>query len=586
MTAKFCPRIPIFVLFLCVLTFLGVARAETIRLFHAEIRLQKDTSFTVRETIDMDFEGAQRRGIFRKIPVVYNRNGGRYSIYLDLQSVTQDGRPAQYVVSRQGRELSIRIGNPEITISGVHRYEISYRVRRAINFFNDAPELYWNVTGNEWPFAIQSASARVYPPAGTRISDVKSVAYFGPLGSTNRASVQVEERTNSLLFFARGLPPSDGLTLVAGFPAGSVVKPSALQQFLWFFADWWALFLLPLFSLGAMVWFYKANGRDVEGGLPAQVEWHPPKDLTPAEVGTLVDERCDMADIISTLIDLAARGYITIHETSSDKFLFFQNTDYAFVRTTKHADENRLKRHETQFLRGLFGSTAPGAGTVTLSSLKNRFYVHLEPMKTQIYSSLTSQHLFLTNPETERQKFVGLGVVIIIAAVLGGVLLNSWVNNIAYWLGLGIAGIFPILFAKAMPAKTATGSRKLRECVGFQRFVQLAEKDRLEKLITDDPTIFGRLLPYAMVLGVADEWANKFSDLIQTPPDWFVPYGGYSDGFHTHYFVNHLGHGMNSMGQTFASKPAPQSSAGSGSSGFGGGGFSGGGFGGGGGGSW
>jgi uncharacterized membrane protein len=136
-----------------------------------------------------------------------------------------------------------------------------------------------------------------------------------------------------------------------------------------------------------------------------------------------------------------------------------------------------------------------------------------------------------------------------------------------------------------MPAKTALGSRKLRECVGFQRFVKLAEKDRLEKLITDDPTIFGRLLPYAMVLGVADEWANKFSDLMKEPPDWYSPYGGWHGGFYSGMFVNHLGNSMSSMSSTFVSKP--QSQAGSGGSGFSsGGGFSGGGFGGGGGGSW
>ena len=77
------------------------------------------------------------------------------------------------------------------------------------------------------------------------------------------------------------------------------------------------------------------------------------------------------------------------------------------------------------------------------------------------------------------------------------------------------------LSARAMPAKTATGSRKLRECVGFQRFVKLAERGRIEKMITDDPTIFGRLLPYAMVLGVGDEWASKFAGLMTEPPDWY-----------------------------------------------------------------
>lgn len=104
-----------------------------------------------------------------------------------------------------------------------------------------------------------------------------------------------------------------------------------------------------------------------------------------------------------------------------------------------------------------------------------------------------------------------------------------------------------------MPAKTALGSRRLRECVGFRRFVQLAEKGRIEKLITDDPTIFGRLLPYAMVLGVGQVWATKFAGLKQSPPDWYVSPG--YDTFVPYVFVNDLGSGMNQMGTKFSSRP-------------------------------
>ena len=34
----------------------------------------------------------------------------------------------------------------------------------------------------------------------------------------------------------------------------------------------------------------------------------------------------------------------------------------------------------------------------------------------------------------------------------------------------------------------------------------------------DDPTLFQRLLPYAVVLGVADEWAERFEGLLTEPP--------------------------------------------------------------------
>ena len=92
------------------------------------------------------------------------------------------------------------------------------------------------------------------------------------------------------------------------------------------------------------------------------------------------------------------------------------------------------------------------------------------------------------------------------------------------------------------------------------------------------------MLPYAMVLGAADEWAHAFEGLLTEPPDWYTPYGyGSNYNFSSRVFVNDLGNGMHTMQSTFASTPS--SSAGSGGSGFDGG-SSGGGFGGGGGGSW
>jgi uncharacterized membrane protein len=561
--------------------FSTAVQAEVIRSFHSEIRAGSDTTLDVLETIHMDFENSPRHGIFRIIPVVNERYNGTYTIYLNLLSVTDDkGNAYQYKKSRQGRDISIKIGDPDQTFTGLHIYKIHYTVRRAVNFFGGAPEFYWNATGDQWPYPMQSASARFYPPQGVPIVGVKAQAFFGPPGSTTPASVKREAA--SVLFHANNVAPGSGLTIVAGLPAGSVTPPSALQNFLWIFADWWPAFTFPLVVASIMALLWNKTGRDIDGNLPAQVEWSPPKDMSPAEVGTLVDESCDMADIVSTLIDLAARGYLRIEEVESEKFLFFQSKDYAFHRTHKQKPDDVLAPHEVTFLNGIFGSQAAEGSTEMLSSLKEKFYIHLPTIRDSIYGSLTKNGLFNANPETTRNTYRVVGAVVFFAGIAAALFLSDFLT-IAYGIGLSLAGAIIFLCAKAMPAKTAKGSAKLRECLGFQRFVKLAEKDRIEKLITDDPTIFGRLLPYAMVLGVADQWANKFAGLMTEPPDWYSGTG--YNTFSTHYFVNSLGSSMNSMGKTFESRPAPQSTGGSGGSGFSGGG-SGGGFGGGGGGSW
>src|SRR6185503_5307956 len=92
---------------------------------------------------------------------------------------------------------------------------------------------------------------------------------------------------------------------------------------------------------------------------------------------------------------------------------------------------------------------------------------------------------------------------------------------------------------------------------------------------------FEKVLPFAVVLGVADRWANAFAGIYATPPTWYQ--GRFDDGaFQPNDLVRHVGRSLDTMGRTLASTP----SGGSGSSGLGSGGSSGGGFGGGGGGSW
>ena len=51
--------------------------------------------------------------------------------------------------------------------------------------------------------------------------------------------------------------------------------------------------------------------------------YEPPKDMTPAEVGSLLEDSVHPRDITSTLVDLAVRGYLKIEETESKVLLFF-----------------------------------------------------------------------------------------------------------------------------------------------------------------------------------------------------------------------------------------------------------------------
>lgn len=127
---------------------------------------------------------------------------------------------------------------------------------------------------------------------------------------------------------------------------------------------------------------------------------------------------------------------------------------------------------------------------------------------------------------------------------------------------------------------TLKGIEAFIKTLGFREFLYLTEKDKLALLDAPDlrPETFEKFLPYAMVLGVEEEWAKKFEGIYNTAPLWYSD--PTSSVFTSTMLVGNLSNFNTSFNHVCAIT-SPRSS-----SGFSGGGFSGGGGGGGGGGSW
>jgi uncharacterized membrane protein len=443
---------------------------------------------------------------------------------------------------------------------------------------------------------------RVHLPADVPPEEVLHKTFTGVFGAqATRATERLEPKTYEA--DVEGLLPGEGLTFVLGLPKGILQPASSFREFWWKVGDNIAFVLValvPILALAAMLFLYLRYGRDPGRRMPIVVQYAPPEELSPAEVGSLLDERIDTPDIVSTAIDLAVRGYLTIQEEETTKFLFLTNKDYRFEKLKPGDDA--LQAHERTFHGALFAS----GDSVLLSSLKNRFYTSISWIRSAIVRQMLDKGLFLRDPARVRKFYRSVAVAAAVLPIgLGIVLLSS--GRVRFYLppepavfivfslvAFLLTALTIRLFVDAMPAKTPKGARLARHCLGFQEFVTRVEKDRLERMLKDDPTLFERVLPYAMVLGCADEWAERFEGLLSEPPSWYVSPSFAPGRFDSRALVSGLGRSMHSMGSTLTSQPRPSGGgfggisfgAGRGSSGFGSGGGSGGGFGGGGGGSW
>ena len=468
-------------------------------------------------------------------------------------------------------------------MSGNQTYLITYQVENAILFFDDHDELYWNVTGNDWKAPIREASADVMLSVKNKSKDLWAACYEGRYGSKEQCNFETYDNSGKF-FIKRNLDVGEGLTIAFGWNKGLISPPSSWKRFLWttnIKENW--VFLFPILSMIYMFNLWYRKGRDPRVRESVTVMYEPPKfdsrPLIPAEVGTLIDEKFDPRDITSTIVGLAVKGYIQIEETEK-KGVIFDRKDYDLIKV-KDSDAN-LSPFEIELMRSLF-SDSPRGARLLVSSLKNRFYKNLNTLKKTLYRELIRKRYFLSNPETTRQKYVVIGFVMMLIGVFALIFLAPYSIGRDIFAGI-LTGLPIIAFARFMPAKTKTGSSAYMDILGFQEFMNRAEKDKLERM--GDKDLFSKFLPYAIALNVADHWGEAFEEIYQNPPDWYVAPGGFRT-FSPYTFSHSLSTVTASLSTAMFSSPRGSGIGGGGShGGFGGGGSSGGGFGGGGGGSW
>jgi len=540
---------------------------EEIRSFASDITVQPDGRVSVTETI-VYFFPEPRHGIFRDIPTSYTDDQGKnFRIPLEVRSVDDgNGRRWNYALESSSYGLRVKIGDANRTITGEQTYVINYSAVGALRYFDDHDELYWNATGTEWQVPLRRAAVSVHLPDNIPGGKIDLKCFTGPAGSTAEDCVKsVQGRTAE--FAANGF-----LTVVVGWPPGLVAKllppePGWLEIY-WPLLLFGLPFIVPLLAFIFLFSRWWRFGRDLKGSPTLVVQYDPPDQATPAEVGTIFDERAGINEISATIVHLAVRGFLKIRETEKQG-LVFKSKDHEFIKLKDYAMDPTVKSYENAILATLFS----GGDSVTLSALRDRyaFQGRLDVIKNGMYDETVRLGYFDRSPEKVRNAYVGVGVVLLVIGIFTAV----------FAFPLGITGALLIFFGLIMPRRTAQGVAALDHAKGFREYLSQAEKYRLQW--QEKENIFEHFLPYAMVFGVVDKWSKAFEGLALRQPDWYEGSAFSAGAFHAAAFHSAFNSFNSSMSSAVTSRPS-QSGSGSGFSS--GGGFSGGGGGGGGGGSW
>ncbi len=574
---------------------------EQITAYDSDVTIEPAGTLLVRETIDYDFASTPKHGILREIPVRTSDSGkdGYDRVYpIDVVSVRgSPGTPDEYTTDEQGDDLVVKVGDPDRTITGQHRYEITYRVRGALNGFADHDELVWNAVGTEWTVPIAAASATVHAPGP--IQAVRCAQ--GPLGSFLPCTTATADGSTAS-FAADRLGVFQGMTVSVAFPKGLVPPPRSVYDERFRLASAFrvtpatgsiagGILVAGILATVGLVWWggrdrrYRGSPVDAAFGsvdgiderVPlirhdeTPVEFEPPDGLRPGQVGTLVDFVANPLDVTATIVDLAVRGYLSIEELEPEGL--WHKREWKLAKRREPGD---LLPYERTLMHALFHNREQ----VEVSALRYKFASDMVKIREELLDDAMARGWFRGKPGTRRGLFALLGILVAILGVAATVLLA--LDTHAGLLGVPVilVGIGMVFASRWMPRRTAQGYAVLRRADGFRRFIDESEKERAR--FAERKNLFSEYLPYAVVFGATDKWARAFAGLDDQPPDTSSWYLGRTALDYAVLSSAIDGFTVTSAG-TLASSP-PSSS--SGASGFSGGGFSGGGGGGGGGGSW
>ena len=614
---------------------------EKIRSFHADIVIDTTGLATVTEHIKVYAGGnVIKRGIVRRIPVFReDKNGHKRRVDIVFTNVLKNGESEPFREMTENGYKVIYVGSKDVLLDpGEYEYAITYQTRGHVGFFNGFDEFYWNVTGNEWAFPIDEASATIHLPHGAVVKNTS--CYTGVKGSKAQDCNGGSDSTGTVSFHTRGpLGTGEGFTVAVSWQAGLIARPGFWEELYGNMKDW----LLAAAGLLLLLGYYYRNwskyGRDPV--MPTIVpSFNPPNNWSPAVLRYVFQKHIDHRAFSVALLNMAVKKTMTITSegsvytiTGADKDnrdrlaaeeeaifgkLFSGKKRSLKMESTNHS---RFNSARTAFDSSLVNQVQPRSflqkngkqallGSLwTLAVLIAYFAINRTELPQGFLISLpfgvVGTGVFLLGLSMFKESGCAAGFMVIFGLVfvipmffvLIPFLQTASLAGILFFILVTIAWV---VYLKLIKAPTAEGVDAEAKIKGFKMYLETAEEHRLNMLMPPDktPALFERLLPYAIALEVENKWGEKFQSVLEQAnyqPEWYsgdqTGYYWMSSGSFTNSFdrsVSNAQYDPSSHGSSSGSASSGSSSSGSSSwsSGSSDSGSSGGGGGGGGGGGW
>ncbi|MBQ4269396.1 MAG: DUF2207 domain-containing protein [Clostridia bacterium] len=597
--------------------------AIAIHRYDVDVTVTKGRRVIVKEVLDVEFLKSGLSMFYKSLPL----EGDRYG---DITAKCEGNDAFRFYVAK----------NPDVAgfldincVGGASKgsrwtYELGYTMEIAKDDVKNGMIL--DVVGTGTAVPLSNVSVTMHFPGKVTAYDI----YAGGYGSSQ--SIEDLNGSKSLSNDGKTLviqaPKLDvvynaefGERMAQAITVKFVLEKGALTSHFVTRVFTWELLAVTLCGIGVvalalLIRFLTRKNREVV----EVVNVKPPEGMDPMTMGKLLDGTVDGEDVTSMIYYFAERGYLDID---------MQEQTGEILLIKRYSMPSNEPAHRLTLFNGLFKA----GDRVFINSLANKYYVHIDKAKQQValkdmphcdkksvlgallcfvlavgfavlaplvvgwarlgvsytytlgalfalpvvpvalLSFVAWNYQFKWRDKTKKIIRFALCAIVIFGAafymlLVGRHLLTGWEKGVVM-LACGACTYFG---AKNW-SRTEKYNFALGDILGFRNFIVFTEEDKIKFMLEENPQLYYDVLPYAQVLGVTNEWEDKFKNILIESPSWYM---GHRYSAFDYYMLNRC---MARSMATMTSRPQSNGSS-VGRSGGGGsfGGFSGGGHGGGG----
>ncbi len=462
-------------------------------LVNVRLEVIDDASLAVEERTRVRFRGPYV-GLERRLPLQHASVGGTsYAFdYSDLEVSDGGGSPLGYRVLERGGQARVRIVVPDAEdFEG--EIVLRYRVHDAVRRRDERDHVEWPLLGHGWSSPVRRLEAVLVLPAKIGERHYDASAWRGGEPRPDAGLATSREATTVTLTPVTDLAPHERVTLLASFPSGTVIFPTAADRLRRRLGPHLPA-LLPLGLLFALfaTWWLRGRGElDSAAIVPGS---DPPDGLDPVELGILTAGRVRASDLAGGIAAAVSRGAVEVSNDERGRVRLGSPPGDRPESSRAPTASGSPTDASVTLVRSLLGDGAPVRVDHAAPSDAN----HLASLDDVALRGLIARGFVRRAPREIRDRFAyGIALTGIALGSIG--LTLAWTAPFFVATALFVWGA--AMLAKRQPFRTADGDAALARVLGLELPAPSASDDEA-----------ARALPWFLSRGDAGAWLRRFGE--------------------------------------------------------------------------